>query len=397
MRLLALPLSLAALVALPLAATAQQGRPVPVFPYPYFALPALSGAGFGSALSTPAPQAATGNPAALPGQSGVGLSLRASTTTKDEELVRTVEGAASDERYVSVLDPAVSRLPYEAGAAWARGPLRVAVGYARPLDGDRRARSSKATPASTSENVMSSRLETAGVSVAYAVAVAPGVRVTPGVRLGFAWVDNENRLGTGGTFATSYTERRTGSGATWTVGLLVEGEALPVRFGVAFAPRITLDGEETRRCTPSSASCGGPSTVFKTRGSTPARLDASVGAAQGAWAADATLSRVFWQGDQDRARTALRDAFEGSVNVHYALQPGLSLALGLNQTARSPLEDSEGETFDVFDTYPTRFVLVGATLTRGPIVLDAAYVNGSLLSDRGSRHHLGSLGVGYRF
>jgi len=30
-------------------------------------------------------------------------------------------------------------------------------------------------------------------------------------------------------------------------------------------------------------------------------------------------------------------------------------------------------------------------------VLDAAYVNGTLLSDDGSKIHLGSLGVGYRF
>lgn len=399
-------LPLAALVACAAASPAAGQTSPSAVPLPLFALPAFSGAGFGTALSTPATRAALGNPGALPAHGALGVAVRSGTAASGREAVQTnLDGSTTVERDRIV--PAAAPLPHEAGAVWAVGPLRLAAGYARPLDGEWTLRVAHFDHAGGTVFTTASRWETAGAAMAYPMFVTPGLRFSPGVRVAASWWRNRTRYETDGPLSptttpvgrSSYAETVEASAVTWAVGALVDGAALPVRLGVAFADGATGDGTETVRCAPvADALCGGTSFSRKATGRIPARLEGSVGGEAGPWAAEATLARVFWRRGQGPDDAVYRDATEGSVNLRYAPRPGVTLTLGLNQTARAVFEGGEGDDApDLFEQDPTRFVLVGATLQRGPVVLDAAYVNGTLLSARGSRHHLGSVGAGYRF
>lgn len=139
--------------------------------------------------------------------------------------------------------------------------------------------------------------------------------------------------------------------------------------------------------------------AYPVKGDVPARLEGALGSTYGPWAAEISLAHVWWEDLADNPdNSLLQNTVDASLNLRYAATPTLSLAVGLNQTARTPFQnDAAGERFDPYDQDPTRFLLLGVTYERGPFVVDAAYVDGTLLSNDGSKMHLGSVGLGYRF
>lgn len=358
-------------------------------------VPRVSGEGFGSALagaglSASLRHVADGNPAALPGEHGVALGYRRDVPISWKQRYQPADGALfevrNEQRY------AASNAPADAGAVWTRDAVRVGLGYRRTVD----ERYQTGTSASEARSHRHAALHKASLSLAVALPV-PGVgRVVPGARVGWLAYDVQEAWSRSAAAAVRTDTRMTG--AAWAAGVAVEPEALPVRAGVFYEGRARLAGPASRACTPVET-CSESTFEHTATTELPARLEASVGGSAGPFSWDATLARVFWQDlyantPSSMAQVAV-NVWEGSANARYALRPGLVLALGVSQQNRMPFRP--GMVFSTLDDARARLLLVGATYTRGPLVFDASFVNGGLLSQNDVRLYLGSVGAGYRF
>ena len=377
----------AAFACLPRLVHAQASSVDTTFVAPVVYAPRLGGGGFGSALDTPVQHVADGNPGALPEQTAVGIALRYDVPSKYRYNASAQIGNAV--YYVQKLQWAATPLPSSAGAVWARGPLRVAAGYIRPID----AQFTNYAEGESGRSVQEVREHRAVVAAAYTLDVPSVGRLSPGVRVGGARVDQVYQSK---QTVSTYTSQATLYGLHWAAGAVFEPLRLPMRFGVQVIGPTTLRGDYETTCT-NTTYCGlvvGESDLFAQM---PARVEGSVGIRSGALSVDGTFTRIFWSIlNTARLEDYFVDANEASVNVRYQATPRVRLAAGLYQMNRTPFSEEVHRYLPNLHT-PATWLLLGVTYAYGPIVAEASYVNGGLLSGRAGDTHLGSLGVGYRF
>lgn len=372
------------LLAAPVAA--QQVSPYPLIVPPGSLVPRLNGLGFGSALSTSPAQVAEGNPGALPAARGGALVVRADTPD-DTSPLEIMDENGDPLPIESQRRMAAAPLPANVGAVWTSGRLRMGLGYARPMDyqGDWSASQTAARSTNTMHQVAASLA--AAWTIPGAGVLVSGARVK-GIRY------NETSRWDDDVHTTRSDARLNGIG--WAVGATLEPMAVPVHLGVFYEGRTSLDGEVEGLCVvPENATCSVPNGTYDATADLPARLEASVGGRVAAFSWDATAARVFWGDLNVNDLGVYANTWEGHANLRYRVLPRWSATLGFSQNDRTPYK--KGTVVSVYGDDATRLLLLGATYERGPLVLDAAYVNGTLLSDDGRNTHLGSLGVGYRF